>query len=240
MTPPKLIQTTDAYDEHFLLDNHLMLAWYPQRVITMARGTSFLELGLGHGISTSLFAQHFSRYQVVEGSVEMIERFHDRFGMLAVNIVHAFFEDFHTSERFDNIGMGFILEHVDDPALVLRKYRDFLTPGGSLFIAVPNSESLHRRFGYWAGLLPDLEQLSAADHDFGHKRYFCLRTLTELAEHEGYAVVRAEGLFLKPITTRQITELKLSDAVLQSMLKVGIDYPELSNGILLHVQLAQR
>lgn len=226
----------EAYDEHFVLDNKLMLEWYPHRVVAMATGTSLLELGLGHGYSTAFFAQHFSRYKVIEGSPEMIERFRSRFKLAAVDIGQGFFEDFDTEERFDNIGMGFILEHVDAPSVILRRYRRFLKPGGSVFIAVPNSESLHRRFGHEAGLLPDLEQLSQADHDFGHRRYFSLKTLTRLVEDEGYTVVKSEGIFLKPITTQQITQLGLSAEILKAMLKVGVEYPELGNAILMQAR----
>ena len=227
---------THAYDEHFVLDNELMLNWYPHRVMAMSRGASLLELGLGHGRSTSFFAEHFDRYQVIEGSSEMIRRFRSRFSSSDLDIVQGYFENFDTSERFDNIGMGFILEHVNDPGLILRRYRSFLKPGGSVFVAVPNRESLHRRFGQAAGLLPNLELLSKADLDFGHQRYFSLATLTELVTQEGYDVVKAEGLFLKPITTGQITTLALSPEILQAMLKVGVDYPELSNAILMQVR----
>jgi ubiquinone/menaquinone biosynthesis C-methylase UbiE len=236
VTTPSLHGLKEAYDEHYVLDNKLMLEWYPHRVLAMATGSSLLELGLGHGYSTEVFAQHFSRYKVIEGSREMIERFRRRFNLPQIEIVQGFFEEFETEERFENIGMGFILEHVDDPGGVLRRFRRFLKPGGSVFIAVPNSESLHRRFGHEAGLLPDLQSLSQADHDYGHQRYFCLATLSKLVEQADYNVVKAEGLFLKPITTQQITKLGLSSEILQAMLKVGIEYPELCNAILMQAR----
>src|SRR5450432_3508885 len=143
-----LKQSEEAYDEHFVLDNKLMLEWYPHRVVAMAAGDSMLELGLGHGFTTAFFAQHFARYKVIDGSPEMIERFRHRFGLSQVDIVESYFENFDSEERFDNIAMGFVLEHVDDPGAILRRYRHFLKPGGSVFVAVPNSESLHRRFGH--------------------------------------------------------------------------------------------
>ena len=231
-----LNQSEEAYDEHFVLDNKLMLEWYPHRVVGMAAGDSMLELGLGHGFTTAFFAQHFGRYKVIDGSPEMIERFRNRFGLPQVDIVESYFENFDTEERFDNIAMGFVLEHVDDPAAILGRYRRFLKPGGSVFVAVPNSESLHRRFGHAAGMLPDVSLLSAADKDFGHQRYFSLQSLTELVESEGYEVVKAEGIFLKPITTEQMTRLELSPAILRAMLIVGIDYPQLCNAILLKLK----
>lgn len=234
-----LQQVEEAYDEHFVLDNKLMLEWYPQRVVAMAGGDSMLELGLGHGFTTAFFARHFGRYTVLDGSPEMIERFRSRFGLPQVDIVETYFENFETDERFDNIAMGFVLEHVDDPALVLERYRRFLKPGGAVFVAVPNMEALHRRFGHAAGMLPDMALLSQADRDFGHQRYFSLASLTELVERAGYEVVKAEGIFLKPVTTQQLTQLNLSAAILNAMLIVGVDYPQLCNAILLKLTPAR-
>ena len=234
-----LTQRKEAYDEHFVLDNRLMLEWYPQRVVAMASGPSMLELGLGHGFSTAYFAQHFAPYRVIDGSAEMIERFRSRFALPQVDIVESWFEKFDTDARYHNIAMGFVLEHIDDPGLILRQYLRFLAPGGSVFVAVPNSESLHRRFGHAAGMLPDVELLSGADRDFGHQRYFNLRTLSQLCEGQGYRVIKAEGILLKPITTGQMEQLELNPNILQAMLKVGVDYPELCNAILLKLQPAE-
>ena len=71
MTSTHLDSMRHAYDEHFVLDNELMLGWYPHRVIAMSQGPALLELGLGHGHSTALFARHFGRYKVIEGSSEI-------------------------------------------------------------------------------------------------------------------------------------------------------------------------
>jgi trans-aconitate methyltransferase len=235
---PQVQGVKEAYDEHFVLDNKLTLEWYPQRVAELSAGASMLELGLGHGYSTSYFAQRFRPYVVIEGSAEMITRFRERFAIADVRIEQGYFEDFTTDRRFHNIVMGFVLEHVDDPTEILCRYRELLVPGGSVFVAVPNAESLHRRFGHAAGLLPDITALSQADLDFGHRRYFTVRTLSQLVEASGYSIQRIEGLFLKPITTQQISDLRLPPATLQAMMIVGVDYPELCNSILMQLRPA--
>ncbi len=226
-------QDIRAYDRHHVLDNRLTLEWYPQRVVALANAGSMLELGLGHGYSTEYFANAFSNYTVVEGSLEIIKRFQDRYPVSNVNIVHGFFESFETDIRFDVIGMGFVLEHVDDPAQILRHFSKMLAPGGAIFIAVPNAESLHRRIGHAAGLLPDMQALSQADLEFGHKRYFTYDSLCQLVEGEGLEVLNIEGLLLKPVTTEQLLLLDLGKSVHQALLDVGVKYPELSNSILL-------
>lgn len=226
-------QDSTAYDRTYVLDNRLTLQWYPERVVAMARAGSMLELGLGHGYSTEYFAKTFQRYRVVEGSQEMIDRFRERFDVEGVDIVQGYFEDFETDERYDAIGMGFVLEHVDDPAAIIRRYARYLSPGGSIYIAVPNAQSLHRRLGHAAGLLSDIHSLSSADLEFGHKRYFTLDSLITMVQGEDLEIGKVEGLLLKPITTQQMLDLNLSEAILQAMLKVGVDYPELCNSVLI-------
>lgn len=224
-----------AYNNDFpyALDNDLMLNWYPQRVIALAPGRSLLELGIGHGHSVRRFAAQFPRYVVVEGSATMIGRFRSQEGMGSIDVVHAMFEDFITDETFDVIVMGFVLEHVADPDLILSRFRRFLAPGGSLFVTVPNAESLHRRLGHEAGLLGDLMKLSDADRLLGHQRLYTVASLSRAIANAGYVVEAVEGLLLKPITTAQIKSLSLPDSILQAMLKVGVSYPELSAGILI-------
>ena len=63
-----------------------------------------------------------------------------------------------------------------------------------------------------------------------------LKSLTELCVTTGYSIAHVEGIFLKPITTGQIIDLKLSQPILDAMLKVGIDYPELCVGILMELR----
>ncbi len=232
-------QYAEAYDDQFCysLDNRLLMNWYPHRIINSTNGNSLLELGIGHGYSTLIFSERYSRYLVIEGSQEIINNFRTKNSSIAVEINHGFFETFDTEEKFDVIVMGFILEHVDDPRLLLRKYKKFLAPGGSIYIAVPNGEALNRRIGYHAGLLSDMISLSEADLQLGHQRVFTVGSLKSIVIEEGYNVEFIEGLFLKPITTQQMIDLKLSEEILRGMLQAGVEYPELSVGILMKIKV---
>ena len=229
-----------AYQDDFAyaLDNRLILNWYPQRIIRLAKGRSLLELGLGHGYSSLIFSRHFPLYTVIEGSDAVIRQFRESHPDAPIDLRCAYFEDFIAEMRYDHIVMGFILEHVSDPGQILRRYRTYLTPKGSLFVAVPNCAALNKRFGYAAGLIDNLETLSEADRLLGHQRLFTLQSLRELCESEGFSITSVEGIFLKPIATSQILALKLSEPILQAMLKVGVDYPELSVGILMELRAA--
>lgn len=223
-------------DFKYSLDNKLMLNWYPERVAKRMNSGSLLELGLGHGYTVNKFHDMVDSYRIIEGSQEVISLFKKRYAFANLDIVRCLFEDFDTNEKFDNIVMGFVLEHVHDPGFIVNKYKKFLSENGKLFVAVPNSEALNRRIGLEAGLLDNLEYLSEADRLLGHKRYFNMNKLEKLAKSSGMRIVSTEGIFLKPITTEQIRTLGFDDNILKAFLKVGINYPELCVAILMELR----
>ncbi len=217
-------------------DNDILLNWYPQRIInSLSHEASLLELGLGHGHTVKYFADSFKSYRILEGSRQVIQQFRTHHNDRNVSIVETFFEDFATSEKFDVISMGFILEHVSDPKAILKQYREFLSPNGRLYIAVPNAAVLNRRVGMLAGLLDDMTTLSDHDYVLGHKRYYTVDSLKDDIQASGFCVERLEGIYLKPLTTKQMIGLNLDERVIRALCHVGIDYPELSCGILAEV-----
>lgn len=227
-------QGNNTYD----FDNEILLTWYPKRIIHHAgQARSLLELGLGHGHSTRTFSPHFERHVVLEGSQAVIDHFRANTPDSPVEIVKTYFETFSTDERFDLVVMGFVLEHVDAPLLILRRFREFLAPGGRIFLAVPNAEVLNRRLGKLAGLLDDLCELSENDHLLGHQRYYTLPRLKSEISQAGYVVSCLEGIYLKPFATKQMISLQLGQPVIDALCVQGIDYPELSCAILAGVSV---
>lgn len=101
-----------------------------------------------------------------------------------------------------------------------------------MFITVPNAEVLNRRLGHLAGLLPDMQELSEHDLLLGHKRYYTVESLRKDVQEAGYTIQRLEGIYLKPLTTNQMTSMNLDDKIIQALCLVAIDYPELSCGLL--------
>ncbi|MBS1752138.1 MAG: class I SAM-dependent methyltransferase [Bacteroidetes bacterium] len=234
----KLDTYVKAYegDIQYDFDNEILLNWYPKRILNDTIGAkSLLELGLGHGYSTNIFSKQFSKHIVLEGSPAVIVNFRKKYPSCECQIVETYFESFTSNEKFDVIVMGFILEHVDDPKQILMHFKKFLNPGGKLFVAVPNAEVLNRRLGYIAGLLPDIQQLSENDFVLGHKRYYTVSSLSEQAKESGYKIVKVEGIYLKPITTSQMISLNFDKKIIDAFCVVGVNYPELSCGILMQL-----
>lgn len=218
------------------IENDLVLHWYPKRIVArFGHCESLLELGLGHGFTASIFNAACDKQVIVEGSQVVIDLFKKNHPNFSTILIPDYFETFDTSERFDVIIMGFILEHVDDPGLLLKRYKKFLKPAGKIFIAVPNAKSMNRRLGLELGIIDDIYSLNANDLALGHKRQFCRDTLRKLLANHGYRVVHEEGIYLKPLPLGILKTLPDFEANLQAMLKVGIDFPDLCVGLLMEV-----
>ncbi len=230
-----------AYTQQFPYhwDEELLLMAYAQKIVEQLCDRSSLKLlSLGIGgqrVSRTMLEQlDISEYHILEGSQDIIERYRaETSSPPSVTIHHTYFENAHFEQTFDAIEMGFVLEHVDDPGLILRRFRTFLKPGGVLFASVPNARSLHRLLGQAAGFMQDIYALSQFDRELGHKRYFDSQSITRLVEESGYTVLHKFGLVLKPLTTAQLRQLALDERVEKAFIDVGYEHPDIANGILL-------
>jgi 2-polyprenyl-3-methyl-5-hydroxy-6-metoxy-1,4-benzoquinol methylase len=226
----------------FYDENQWYLNLYSKYLINTVKKRSvkkILSLGVGFQVISesiiSLFESHLLKYCIVEGSIDIIEKFKKEHNTEKIDLVHSYFEDFNTAEKYDAIEMGFVLEHVDNPQLIINRFKKFLTPDGIIFISVPNAKSLHRLIGNKAGLLQNIHELSDYDLQLGHKRYFDLDILTQLISSCGLKVISKKGLMLKPITGKQIETLNWDSKIIDALMDIGEDYPEISNCIYIEV-----
>jgi SAM-dependent methyltransferase len=220
-----------AYDESFPYhdDNIGVLRAYAKEFVEACkprRNIRLCSLGIGYEIVSktigNALAEQIEKYVIVEGSPAIIEKFKSTMSFpFEVELVEAYFEEFKPDEGFDVIEMGFVLEHVDDPALIVKRFASFLKPGGVIIAAVPNARSLHRELGHRAGLLEDMYVLSKWDHELGHKRYFDNDTFRDLFQEAGMTVEREAGLMLKPFSTAQLNALDLPRAVWETLYFAG-------------------
>lgn len=236
-----LDQYVDAYDNSFpyARDNHGVLTAYANEMTQACQRFEKIDicsLGIGYEtVSRSLaecLADKISSYTAVEGSRALVERYQKnvRFSF-PFDLIHSYFENFETERKFDVIEMGFVLEHVDDPELIVSRFSKLLKPGGVICAAVPNALSMHRVLGARAGMLPDLYTLSEWDRKLGHKRYFDWSTFDSLFERLDLTVTRRAGLMLKPFSTDQMNALGLPDVVWDVLFHSGDLAPQYAYGI---------
>jgi 2-polyprenyl-3-methyl-5-hydroxy-6-metoxy-1,4-benzoquinol methylase len=110
----------------------------------------------------------------------------------------------------DFVRMNHVLEHLYEPAQVLRRLRARMAPGAVLHIAVPNPDGLSARlYGrYWFGL--DCPR---------HVIFFPLHTLRAWLEHLGFSI-------LEVITEPAAKDFIRSQA-LQARHRYGMEYGDL-------------
>lgn len=218
------------------IENDLIMNWYPERVFKRSgRVGRLLELGLGHGYTVPFFSKICDEHLVVEGSQKVIDHFKTNNAWYQGKLQAGYFETYSPSERFDLVVMGFVLEHVDDPVAILTRFRDFLKPGGRIWIAVPNAKSLNRRLGLEMGMIDNIYDLNETDHLLGHKRNFCRDTLREAVETSGGTITHEEGLYLKPLPLGVLKTLDNFEENMRAMMAVGVDFPDLSVALLVEV-----
>ncbi|HEY1091981.1 MAG TPA: class I SAM-dependent methyltransferase [Burkholderiaceae bacterium] len=201
-----------------------------------------LSLGIGHSeVARQLLAclhdGALESYLLVDGAPAIIEGFRREHAPLpaGLDLLEGFFETFEAERQFDLIEAGFVLEHVEDPQLILHRLHGMLAPGGRLFVAVPNARSMHRLLGHEAGLLLDLYKLSDADLQLGHRRYYDIEMLRAQVAAAGFTELSAEGMLLKPLTTGQLNQLDLAPEIWQALMRLARGYPEISNAFCLEL-----
>lgn len=192
-------------------------------------GDSLLEMGPAEGVMTNLLAGCGKKLTLVDGSQAFCESLRQRFPQATV--VHSLFEDFDPKGQFDNIVLGHVLEHVQDPLEILSRARTWLTPStGRLFAAVPNSRSLHRQAGVIMGLLSKEDELNEYDHHHGHRRVFSPETFRNTISHSGLEIEIFGGYWMKPVSNRQVEE-NWTEEMLEAFMVLGERYPDIAGEI---------
>ncbi|HWV18540.1 MAG TPA: class I SAM-dependent methyltransferase [Rhodocyclaceae bacterium] len=192
-------------------------------------GESLLEMGPAEGVMTELLATTGKRLTLVEGSGAFCDDLRRRFPQ--ANVVHTLFEEFQPEEQFDNIILGHVLEHVQDPVDILRRAQAWLKPGtGRLFAAVPNARSLHRQAAVIMGLLPQEDALNEMDQHHGHRRVFNPESFRNAFSQAGMNIELFGGYWMKPVSNRQIEE-NWTPEMLEAFMVLGERYPDIAGEI---------
>jgi len=199
---------------------------YAAKVLTRhLRHGNLLELGPAEGVMTEFMASTGRDLTVVEGSALFCDSLRQRFPK--IRVVHALFEEFNPADRFDNIVMGHVLEHVEDPVDILKRARGWLKPGACIFAAVPNARSLHRQAAVIMGLLSREDEMNDLDRHHGHRRVFNPESFRSAFTQAGLRVDVFGGYFLKPISNGQI-ESSWTPPMIEAFMQMGERYPDIA------------
>src|SRR6476620_2260324 len=114
---------------------------------------NLLELGSFKGDLTKRFSQYFTDITCVEASGEALAIARNELGD-GVKFIHALFETVSLPNKYENIVLTHVLEHLDNPVSVLKRINnEWLSETGRLFLACPNANAPSRQIAVKMGLI---------------------------------------------------------------------------------------
>lgn len=196
-----------------------------------------LELGSFRGDFTKRLSQYCADISCVEASAVAIDAARAALGA-SVNFFHATFETVELPDRYSNIFLTHVLEHLDDPVGLLSKIsNDWLQEGGRLFLACPNANAPSRQIAVKMGLISHNAAVTDAECAHGHRCTYSLDTLERDAVAGGFQAVHRSGVFFKALANFQWDRLLGSDIIsedyLEGCYQLGQHYPDLCASIIL-------
>jgi tetratricopeptide (TPR) repeat protein/SAM-dependent methyltransferase len=140
-------------------------------------GGTFLDVGVGNGALAGVAGDYGYRVAGIDvhlAYAEAVRRLGVEF--LLGDVGTYDFGD----RRFDVIALGDVIEHVPDPRQALRKAASLLKPGGLIWLSTPNYE------GVWTRAMRERDAMWLEGE---HLQLFCLRSLRQLVNDHGLAMV---------------------------------------------------
>ena len=179
-----------------------------------------IMMGIGDGAVCLGLAPHVARLTIVEGSATLTRDFR-ALAPENTTAVHALFEEFTPAQPVDVVIATHVLEHVDHPVEVMKQVRQWLKPGGRVFVSIPHSGSLHRRIGVKMGMLPAINALNGQDIRVGHRRVYSIPELEADIQAAGFTVEKLSGFMIKLVSQAQMKgwSRELLDGIFEASLE---------------------
>jgi len=222
----KLERIASMHDTHKDFDG--ILAYYTGLMIApKVKGKITLECGCSTGVMTPMLLETVKSLDIVEGSAQYAKVTEEKFpGKL--NMYVSLFEDFVPEKQYEAIVFAGVLHHIEKPIEILRIIKKWLTPGGRIYISVPNMTSFHRKLGVVMGLNSSVNDTSERNTFFEQPGRFDMQQLIATIEAAGFKLAHNESFFFKPFPHNIMNELNLSDLMLTGLYEMGRQYPELA------------
>ena len=153
------------------------------------KNAAILDVGCGYATTSERLQKAGNRVTGIESSRQAVEVAKRRLERVidADLLDHEKVTREIGAERFDTIIFADVLEHLPWPQDVLKRYMEFLKPGGSVVVSLPNVGLWSVRLSVLAGRF---EYADTGVLDRTHLRFFTRRTARQLIEDAGLTIAR--------------------------------------------------
>lgn len=222
-----------AYNFDFDIMHHFMMKSFQP----FFKKGNVLELGSYQGDFTTRLLSNFDDITCVEGSDKAIEVAKKKMPG-KVKFINSTFEEVNLPDKYNNIILTHVLEHLDSPVEILKRINDeWLSDDGYFFLVCPNANAPSRQIAVKMGLITHNAAVTDAEEKHGHRITYSLDTLERDAKLAGLNVVHRSGIFFKALANFQWDKLLntdiISDEYLEGCYDLGQHYPDLCSSIFL-------
>ena len=233
----KELRDTSDHKYGYSFDFDVMHPYMIKAFTPFFREGNFLELGSYKGNFTKRFMELFDDITCVEASGDAIEISRQELGD-KIKFVHSLFETAELPEKYDNIVLTHVLEHIDDPIGLMKRINDkWLSTKGRFFLVCPNANAPSRQIAVKMGLITHNSAITPAEKEHGHRITYTLDTLERDAKAAGLKVVHRSGIFFKALANFQWDRILNTDIIskeyLEGCYELGQIYPDLCSSIFL-------
>ena len=197
---------------------------------------NILELGCFQGAFTSRLTDIFENITCIEASSDALMLAKQNKKLAKVKFIESMFEDAILENKYENIILVHVLEHIDDRIAVLKKIREaWLADDGIFIVACPNAYAPSRQIAVHMGLIDSPEAITLAEHEHGHRVTYSIDTLKKDLLDSGFKIKFNSGIFFKALSNFQWDKLMQTDIITQEYLdgcyELGKKYPDLCSTI---------
>jgi len=222
-----------AYNFDFDVMHHYMIKSFE----TFFVDGNALELGSFKGDFTKRLMPFFNDITCVEASDKAIRIAKTKVSK-KVKFIHSLFENAQLPQKYDNIILTHVLEHLDNPVAILKRVNnEWLSDNGRLFLVCPNANAPSRQIAVKMGLISHNSDVTHAEKEHGHLITYALDTLERDAKLAGLKVLYRSGIFFKALANFQWDKLLTTDIIskkyLEGCYQLGQQYPDLCSSIFL-------
>ena len=235
------MKNIDSYWDKYSLDYsfEFTLNIYRQRhllkILNDLKPKRILEIGGGYNPFCEEYLQ-FEEYTIIEPGTAPFNSLADRFSKNpAIAIHNQFFEDCVETLKnrsYDFIILNGVLHEVKDASLFLNLIEQFMSENTTMYVNVPNANSMHRLIGVASGFIQSVTDKTERNLALEQSEVYSPSSLKNLIDNAlpDNLILQMGTFFLKPFTHSQMQECAeagiIDEKVLDGLFNVSKEFPD--------------